>query len=119
METSQLINVPNEILMYELFDKMDIPTLTTFCKLNRYYKNLCEDEDLWYRKYQQYYSSSGMIKQTTWYDLVQLFWDLSFLIDFFSLPSSIIEMYKIKSLNLSSKNLPSLPKDLPSDYTVV
>jgi hypothetical protein len=106
--------LPAEIILEEIIMKnKDLSTLIATCKTNKFFQDLCNNEEFWHKLFNKYYGRTDIMKFvtfTSWYDLFKL----CFLLD--KLRES--ELFAI--VGAETMDLPDPPKSAISIiYTVI
>ncbi len=110
--TKKIENMSKDVL-FLLALKMNVLDLLKFCETNKRINQICNSDNIWYRKLnEQYYNYDVSLKQETPKQTYILLYYLEILIDKFKLSISLTELYNLQELDLSSKELKNIPKEI-------
>jgi Leucine-rich repeat (LRR) protein len=108
-----IILLPDEIILEEILNHLNINNSINICKTNKHYYAYCNKDLFLKTLYYKYYNNSKMYDcLKSYYETFKLCYQLDYLIKKLNLNYSIYYMYNIKLLNLNHNKLSKIPKEI-------
>ena len=109
------ITLPDEIILEEILLKQNPENFMAFCQSNVHYNKLCKQNNFWKKLYLKRYGEDGIDYINhfgSYYELYKYKYGCDILNKAFGTNKSFGDWFNLKTLDLASKKLTSLPKEL-------